>query len=83
MHIVEDKLEVIKNILNRYEDKGNLYIIEDRLDVLLMAKNCNPKIFTIWMKRGRYVEKQRFPVKYTPDAAIHNLHEAIPLIRDN
>jgi FMN phosphatase YigB (HAD superfamily) len=83
MHIVKDKLETITELLNNYIDKGKVYLIEDRLDVLQLAKNCNPQIFTIWMKRGRYAEKQRNPVQYIPDAAIHNLHQSVAIITGN
>lgn len=83
MHIVEDKLETMTELLNTYTDKGKIYIIEDRLDVLQLAKNCDPNIFTIWMKRGRYAKKQRNPVRYIPDATINNLHQSVAIIKGN
>lgn len=83
MHIVEDKLAIMTDLLKKYSDNGKIFIIEDRLDVLQLAKNCNPQIFTIWMKRGRYADKQRNPVRYIPDASIHDLHQAVPLIKEN
>src|SRR5687768_10060466 len=52
MHIVKDKLETIRTLLAKYKDKGNIYIVEDRLDVLQMAKQCGANIYTILMKRG-------------------------------
>lgn len=83
MHIVENKIEVTQTILHQYGDKGKIYIVEDRLDVLKMAKHCNPTVFTLWMKRGRYAEQQRNPVHYIPDATVENLHQVVPIIKDN
>lgn len=83
MFIVEDKLDVIQNLIKQYHGKGKIFIVEDRLDVLKMAKECHRDIYTIWMKRGRYVNKQRNPVQYTPDATVTNLHQAVPIIKAN
>jgi FMN phosphatase YigB (HAD superfamily) len=82
-HIVADKLEVIRDILEKYADKGKIYIVEDRLDVLQIAKQCGANIYTIWMKRGRYADKQRVPVVYIPDATVRNLHEVVPVIKEH
>lgn len=82
-YIVEDKLEVVQNLLKRYIGKGKIFIVDDRLDVLKMAKECHKDIFTIWMKRGRYVDKPRNPVQYTPDATATNLHQVVPIISTN
>lgn len=79
-HIVEDKLAVIKEILQKYADHGTIFIVEDRLDVLQMAKKCGPNIFTIWMKRGRFAEKQRVNVDYKADATVRNLRQVVPII---
>jgi FMN phosphatase YigB (HAD superfamily) len=81
--IVEDKLEVVSNLLKKYVDKGQVFLVEDRLDVLKMAKECYPKVYTVWMKRGRYVENQRNPVDYTPDATVTDLHQVVPIIANS
>jgi FMN phosphatase YigB (HAD superfamily) len=80
IHIVDQKLAHVQSLLHRYKGKGTLYLIEDRLDVLQMAKQTDPSIHAIWMKRGRYAENQRVKVDFTADATIESLHELFPLI---
>jgi FMN phosphatase YigB (HAD superfamily) len=82
-HIVTDKIKVVRHILLKYKNRGTLFIVEDRLDVLSLAKRCGPNIFTIWMKRGRFTDNQRVPVDYKADATVKNLQEVIAIIKDN
>jgi FMN phosphatase YigB (HAD superfamily) len=80
IHIVEQKLENVKGLLERYKGQGELFLVEDRLDVLQMAKQIDPNLHAIWMKRGRYAENQRVKVDFVADATIEDLHELLPLI---
>lgn len=80
LHIVDYKVGVVDEVLRLYSDKANVFFIDDRLEGLHEAKKSNPSVFTIWMKRGRYVATQEEHADFTPDAVIKNLAEAIPLI---
>lgn len=82
-HIVADKVELVKHVLAKYKDVKTLFVVEDRLEVLELAKKCGSNIYTIWMKRGRYADNPRVPVSYKADATVKNLHEVVPIIRDN
>ncbi len=80
IHIVEYKLGVIHDFLERYAKEGTIYFIDDRLPNLHMAKESEPSIITIWMKRGRYAKTQEKIINFTPDYVIQNLQEAISVI---
>jgi hypothetical protein len=80
IHIMEFKLEMMQDILERYHSQGLIFVIDDRLENLHMAKKSAPFIFTIWMKRGRYAKIQEIKSDFTPDATVNNLNEVIPII---
>ena len=80
IHIVEYKLGVIHDFLERYAKSGTIYFIDDRLPNLHMAKESEPSIVTIWMRRGRYAKTQEKITDFTPDYVIQNLQEALPVI---
>ena len=79
-HIVEYKIGVMKDILERYKDNAKVYFIDDWLEGLRVAKDVAPNVFTIWMKRGEYADSQKELSDFTPDATVTNLHEVIPLV---
>jgi phosphoglycolate phosphatase-like HAD superfamily hydrolase len=80
IHIFEKKNDMIRKILDRYENKGDLFFIDDKLSVLHLAKQYNPKVFTIWVKRGFYAMKQKPIDDFTPDGTVETLHDIVPLI---
>ena len=71
---------MIKKILARYENKGELFFVDDKLSVLHLAKKYDPKVFTIWVKRGFYAMKQEPIENFTPDGIVETLHDIVPLI---
>ena len=79
-HIVEYKLDTIKEILARYADKAKIVIIDDFLEGLRFAKKYDSSVFTIWMKRGEYAHTQETHSDFTPDVVVENMNEIIPLI---
>jgi len=82
IHIMEFKLEMMHEILAKYHDQGEIFVVDDRLENLHMAKKSAPYVFTIWMKRGRYADIQEQKADFTPDAIVENLQGIIPVIRD-
>jgi phosphoglycolate phosphatase-like HAD superfamily hydrolase len=80
IHIFEKKNDMIKKILDRYESKGELFFVDDKLSVLHLAKQYEPSVFTIWVKRGIYAINQK-PIKdFTPDGTVETLQDIVPLI---
>jgi FMN phosphatase YigB (HAD superfamily) len=81
-HIVEYKIEVMKDILQIYKGKANVFFIDDLLEALKLAKKIDPTVTTIWMKRGQYATTQKNHSNFTPDAIVTDLREIIPLIKN-
>jgi len=80
IHIFENKNEKLKQMLDKYDDKGRLYLVDDKLSVLHLAKQYEPSVFTIWVERGFYALNQK-PIKgFSPDAIVKKLQEIIPVI---
>ena len=80
IHIVKQKIDVIKHILEKYRTKGKLFLVDDKLTVLISAKQYLPSVITIWVKRGFYAMNQQPIEGFTPDAVVENLREIIPII---
>ncbi len=80
MHIVTDKNTAIKELIKKYNNKGNIFLVEDRLPVIQMVKQQFPSVFTIWVKQGRYAPFQEQIVGFFPDAEVKKVRDVIPLI---
>ncbi len=80
IHIFEKKNDEIENLLKKYDPKGSLYFVDDKLSVLHLAKSIEPNVFTIWVKRGIYALNQKPITGFNPDATVLSLHEIVPLI---
>jgi len=81
-HIVEYKLDVMKDILEKYKSNAKVFFVDDWLDMLRAAKKIDPTVFTIWMKRGEHANSQKAHSDFTPDATVTNLHDVIPFIKN-
>jgi FMN phosphatase YigB (HAD superfamily) len=80
IHIFEKKNDMLKKLLDRYDDKGKLFFVDDKLSVLHLAKQYEPSVFTIWVERGMYALNQK-PIKgFVPDGTVKTLHDIVPLI---
>lgn len=80
VHIFENKNEKLKQMLDRYDDKGKLYLVDDKLSVLHLAKRYEPSVYTIWVERGFYALRQKPIEGFIPDAVVKKLHEIVPII---
>lgn len=78
-HIGFKKIDDLKAILKRYGDR-KIFFVDDKLDILFDAKKLSPEVFTIWVKRGFYAEKQKDIPGFKPDATITNLKQVIKLV---
>lgn len=80
IHIALDKQKILRKILSKYKVSGKLYLVDDKLPILFLAKKYSPKIITIWVKRGVYAESQ-LPIQgFQPDAEVDSLMDIIPLL---
>ncbi len=79
VHINEKKETVLEEILNKYK-KNSLFLVDDKLSILYLAKKISPSVFTVWIKRGPYASSQNPIPDFTPDAIIENLKELITII---
>ena len=79
-HIVEYKLAVMEEVLQKYKNKAKVYYIDDWLEMLQKAKQVDPSVFTIWMKRGEYASVQQAKDDFSPDAVVETVRDIIPLI---
>lgn len=77
--IAKNKMEIIDTILEKYANK-KIYLVDDKLTVLHMIQQTDPKVVTIWMKRGYYAQKQDIIPNYIPNFIIYNLSELIQII---
>lgn len=79
MHIFTFKEKELFRVLLKYK-KYRLYLVDDRLDILSLAKNLEENIIAIWIRRGRFAERQQSIANFVPDATIDNLTEVIKLL---
>ncbi|OGH23484.1 MAG: hypothetical protein A2629_00355 [Candidatus Levybacteria bacterium RIFCSPHIGHO2_01_FULL_41_15] len=79
MHITEKKEKILKKVLRKYKDK-KVFLIDDKLSILHLAKTISPSLFAIWVKRGMYAKNQKPIPEFKPDTEVENLKEIIPII---
>ncbi len=78
IHIATDKDKILEETLDRYSNK-KLFLVDDKIQILKSAKELVPSVFTIWVKRGPFVEIMK-DVEYKPDAVIDNLDGVVDII---
>lgn len=79
-HIVLDKLDAIKKILEKYRDRM-VFFVDDKLSILFDAKKMSSNIFTIWVKRGIYAKNQKEIPFFKPDSEVENLSEIVKIVK--
>jgi len=77
-----DKHKSLPELFEKYKDYS-LYIVDDALDVLFSAKKLNNEVFTVWVKRGFYADKQQPIEGFSPDAIIVDLNKLISIINSS
>ncbi len=78
-HIAEKKEEMLRKILQKYKN-NKIFLVDDKLSILHLAKTISPSLFTIWVKRGIYAKNQKEIPGFKPDAAVGNLRRIIFII---
>ncbi len=84
INITLDKYKKLPEIIKKHKN-DKLVIVDDILKVLHTVKTLNKDIYTVWIKREVSNKHNLFnqeQLKYfSPDVAISNLRELIPLIK--
>jgi len=62
--VLIDKIQALKEIISKFND-AQVTIIDDRPSVLSEAQHLNPKIETIWIKYGKYINEMSNPGNFT------------------
>ncbi len=79
IHIFSLKDENLGSVLSKYKNR-DIFLVDDKLEVLKLGKDLNDSVYTIWLKRGPFAERQENIVGFTPDAIISNLSEAVAFV---
>lgn len=79
IHIFVSKDENLGNVLDKYKDR-EIFLVDDKLEVLKLGKDLNENVYAIWLKRGPFADVQEDIVGFTPDATIFNLSEAVAFV---
>lgn len=72
IHIFPSKIEYFQGIALNYAS-SNLYLVDDKLEMLNLAKMAHPALKTIWVKRGKYADIQKPIEGFTPNETIYDL----------
>jgi hypothetical protein len=82
IHIFDDKNINLAKILDKYQG-FKIFLVDDKLVVLYLAKECLGNVFTVWVKRGEYAENQKPIPGFTPNAEVANLSEVVKIVQSN
>jgi phosphoglycolate phosphatase-like HAD superfamily hydrolase len=82
IHIFEDKDNNIVDVIDSYKNY-RIFLIDDKLSILHMAKKHNNSVFVIWVKRGPFAKTQGSILGFSPDARVENLSEIVKIIKDS
>lgn len=82
IHVTVNKETRLPKLIKKYEGK-RLYLVDDALDILSIAKKLDTNIFTIWVKRGRFAEMQEPIEGFVPDAIVLNLRTVVKIVTKN
>lgn len=80
IHIVENKEKLLESVFGKYKNY-KILVVDDALQVLYALKQAYPSVFVIWMRRGRYAEKQKDIKGFIPDAIVEDMNQAVRVIK--
>lgn len=78
IHFEKDKKKELERIFNTYKD-FKIYYVDDRIHILEHAKKVDSGVFTVWIQRGEYANREKAQ-DFQPDAIIHSLMEIVPIL---
>lgn len=81
IHIHEMKDEKLPDIVRKYSGK-QVMLVDDYIPVIEKAKQADPGMTTVWMKRGRLSEKVAPSQEFPPDYIVEDLRELLPIVEN-
>lgn len=77
-----NKLDLLPGIKSKNKN-NRVYLIDDNPEIIYSAKKIMPALFTIWLKRGKYVDRAKDYLDFNPDDKIDNLLEVVDIVKNN
>jgi len=79
IHIVENKEDFINNIIKTYKD-FKIFLVDDKINILIQAKKFDPSVYAIWVKRGPFAENAELN-NFHPDCILEELADLENVIK--
>lgn len=73
------KMDLVPEILEKHKN-DIVYLIDDKPVIINDIKKYMPSVFTIWLKRGKYINQVKETKDFKPDATITNLSEVVKIV---
>lgn len=77
INIVESKVDTIESVIDKYKNY-EIFLIDDRIDNLEMAKGHDRNVKTVWVKRGPFATGE---TKFIPDKSISDLKQLLDYVK--
>lgn len=75
------KIDILPQIrVNHTNDV--LFLVDDKPSVILEAKKQIPELYTIWIKRGKYLDEALELDNFSPDSTISSICEVIDIVKN-
>lgn len=81
IYIGPDKLKFIPVLKKNHKDE-KIFLVDDKPMVICEIKKGFPAVFTIWLKRGRYIDEAKEIDDFKPDATVNNLLKVVKIIKE-
>jgi FMN phosphatase YigB (HAD superfamily) len=82
IHIFDDKNIKLTEVLDKYQS-FKMFLVDDKLEILYLAKKHLGRVFTVWVKRGEYAENQKPIPDFKADFEVANLSEVVRIVQSN
>jgi len=79
IHVFQEKQLNFEEIFKKYSEY-KIFVVDDRLDILAVAKKYLPSVSTVWIKRGPHAQKLTKVEGFIPDKEILSLQEILEFI---
>lgn len=81
IHITKSKEEDLSKIIGAYK-KFRVILIDDKYEILKVAKGNFQEVISIWVNRGPYAKKALISSDFKPDFEVKNLSAILSIVKD-
>jgi len=74
------KLDFLSELSKKHKN-DQVFLVDDKLEILYEAKKAMPFMKTIWVKRGRYANSQKPIEGFEPDAFVNDLAGVVDFVK--